>query len=97
MSTGRLEMQTLLRLTHRKGKHPGFALFPAFWAAANADSRQPGAPPEGYPAGISPSVIQSKQGKLRLGFKDERVKTEHEEDEEKGRIMDEFQVWGFRV
>ena len=42
-------------------------------------------------------MIQSKQGKLRLGFKDERVKTEHEEDEEKGRIMDEFQVWGFRV
>ena len=54
-------------------------------------------PPEGYPAGISPSVIQSKQGKLSLGLKDERVKTEHEEDEEKRRIMDEFQVWGFRV
>lgn len=44
MSTGRLEMQTLLRLTQRKGKHPDFALFPAFWAAANADSRLPGAP-----------------------------------------------------
>lgn len=49
-------------------------------------------PPEGYPAGISPSVIQSKQGKLSLGLKDERVKTEHEEDEEKRRIVDEFQV-----
>ena len=44
MFIGRLEMQTLLRLTHRKGKHPGFALFPALLSAANADSRLPGAP-----------------------------------------------------
>ena len=44
MFTGRLEMQTLLRLTHRKGKHPDLALFPALWSVANADSRLPGAP-----------------------------------------------------
>lgn len=80
------------------GSHTGrvntlaLLFFPALWSAANADSRLPGSPRR-----IScrnRPLCDTKQTKLSLGLKDERVKTE---DDEKRRIMDEFQVWRFQM